>query len=226
MYVVRCISSQTRTYRCTYICRDAGTRTDMHMYVCNIYIYIYIYYICIYVYIYLFMYLYDYKRSRCGRPPPLLPPSLPPPSPPSLPPSPLFLFGSTLSPSAPVVWWCGSQFGSPWVFRNRRHHRHVPFLGQLPQETGLTGTRSESQMHFQYAHGRVLGGKCPLSQGSGVCGTRSSLQMVELDPPRGNQHPTCKLRMDIALWLKYRLLWHEFMFASKARGPKSQNSKV
>ena len=53
------------------------------------------------------------------------------------------------APPPPVVW-CGSRFGSPWVFRNRRlhhhhhhHHRHhhdAPFLGQLPQEAGPIGT--------------------------------------------------------------------------------------
>ena len=58
--------------------------------------------------------------------------------------------------------------------RRRRRRHHAPFLGQLSQESGLSGARSWRQLHFQYPHGRVLGGKCPLSQGSGLFGTRSS----------------------------------------------------
>ena len=87
-------------------------------------------------------------------------------------------FGSAWSPAPPVVWfgvwvcsqslrpprgvvWCGSLFGSPWVFRNRRHHHHhhhhhrhahhhdVPFLGQLPQEAGPRGTAPGDSCMFK-----------------------------------------------------------------------------
>ena len=131
---------------------------------CSKFLYMLSRYVGMYVYIYTYIYIYIYDPRSAG----------PHPLPPSLPlcvrcSSGLGLLGVTptlwfgmvrglglLSVPPPPVIGCGSQFGSPWLFRNHHHHHHhhVLFLGRLPQEAGLTGTQSWRQVLFQYPNGR------------------------------------------------------------------------